>query len=96
MISMEYSICGFRVYIYIYTKLQHLQIQKCKKPSVFCAWNILSVGFAYIYIYIYIYIYTKLYLELPPQHNILSVDFAYIYIYIYTKNCYVEPCLSNL
>ena len=79
MISIEYSICGFRVYIYIYTKLQHLQIQKCKKPSVFCAWNILSVGFAYIYIY------TELYLELPPQHNILSVDFAYIYIYIYEK-----------
>ena len=49
MISMEYSICGFRVYIY--TKLQHLQIQKCKKPSDFCVWNILSVGFAYIYIY---------------------------------------------
>ena len=37
-------------FAYIYTKLQHLQIQKCKKPSVFCAWNILSVGFAYIYI----------------------------------------------
>ena len=39
-----------RIYIYIY--VTDLQIQKCKKPTVFCAWNILSVGFAYIYIYI--------------------------------------------
>ena len=60
--------------IYIYTQLQHLQIQKCKEPSIFCACNILSVGFAYIYIC------TKLYLALPAQHNILSVDFPYIYI----------------
>ena len=77
MISREYSICGFRVYIYIYTKLQHLQIQKCKKTLSF-----LCLEYSICGVRVYIYIYTKLYLALPPQHNILSVDFAYIYIYI--------------
>ena len=58
--------------------MKHLQIPKCKKPLVFCAWNILSVGFAYIYIYINI--------RNCISHCLLNIIFylliSRIYIYI--------------
>ena len=91
MISMEYSICGFRVYIYIYIRNCNIcKFKNVKNPQFFVP------GIFYLWgSRIYIYIYTKLYLELPPQHNILSVDFVYIYIYI-RKTVMLNHVYQNL